>query len=260
MLLSALAGLVAQAVFEFGPLWLVAFAAPAALFGPYWAALVSTLGLGGYLITKMNLERRRTVILLTCVGPAATISLALSRSIAVAVLAQAALALLLAIIGIHAGRLLHDSIPSAIRTGVASGVGTLTWVLFLPFSLVLGWFAREQGVQRAGWILTGAVVLVGLLLIASTFRSGIQPAPTEIASADLGPADLACKELVELVTDYLDRVLAPDWRAGFEDHLAGCDGCTAYVQQIRTTLRALDRLKDAELPVQATGAAEGATT
>ncbi|MGH2394091.1 MAG: MFS transporter, partial [Candidatus Limnocylindria bacterium] len=37
MLLSALAGLVAQAVFEFGPLWLVAFAAPAALFGPYWA-------------------------------------------------------------------------------------------------------------------------------------------------------------------------------------------------------------------------------
>ena len=33
-----------QAVFEFGPLWLVALAAPAVLFGPYWAALVATLG------------------------------------------------------------------------------------------------------------------------------------------------------------------------------------------------------------------------
>src|SRR5262249_39754244 len=47
VLLGALVGLLSQAVFEFGPLWLVALAASAALFGPYWAALVSTLGIGG---------------------------------------------------------------------------------------------------------------------------------------------------------------------------------------------------------------------
>jgi hypothetical protein len=29
----------------------------------------------------------------------------------------------------------------------------LTRVLFLPFSLVLGWWlAREQGMQRTGWV------------------------------------------------------------------------------------------------------------
>src|SRR5205823_8513429 len=39
MLLSALAALLSQAIFEFGPLWLVALDAPATLFGPYWAAL-----------------------------------------------------------------------------------------------------------------------------------------------------------------------------------------------------------------------------
>ena len=44
---GVLAGLVSQAVFEFGPLWLVSLQAPAAAFGPYWAALVATLGLGG---------------------------------------------------------------------------------------------------------------------------------------------------------------------------------------------------------------------
>ena len=35
-------------------------------------------------------------------------------------------ALVLAIIGIHASRLLHDAVPSAVRAGVSSGVGTLT--------------------------------------------------------------------------------------------------------------------------------------
>ena len=34
ILLAALVGLLSQAIFEFGPLWLVALAAPAALFGP----------------------------------------------------------------------------------------------------------------------------------------------------------------------------------------------------------------------------------
>jgi MFS family permease len=62
MLLAALAALLSQAVFEFGPLWLVAGGAPAALYGPYWAALVSTLGVGGYLSSKLSMERRRSVV------------------------------------------------------------------------------------------------------------------------------------------------------------------------------------------------------
>ena len=54
LLLVAAAGLLTQAVFEFGPLWLVALAAPAVLYGPYWAALVSTLGVGGLLAGKLT--------------------------------------------------------------------------------------------------------------------------------------------------------------------------------------------------------------
>lgn len=51
-------------MFEFGPLWLVSLHAPAAVFGPHWAALVATLGVGGYLTSKLHLEPRRTVLLL----------------------------------------------------------------------------------------------------------------------------------------------------------------------------------------------------
>jgi anti-sigma factor RsiW len=51
--------------------------------------------------------------------------------------------------------------------------------------------------------------------------------------------DLACKELVELVSDYLEGALAPDLRDRFEAHLEVCDGCTTYLEQMHETLRLL---------------------
>jgi MFS family permease len=239
MLLAALVALLSQAVFEFGPLWLVALDAPAALFGPYWAALVSTLGIGGYLASKLDLDRRAAVIVLAALAPAASLALSQTGSLVAVIAAQTALALLLAIIAIHAGRLLHDGVPSTIRAGVSSGVGTFSWMLFLPFSLVFGRFAREHGVQRAAWFLTAAALLVGLLLVASVARR--RPEPLTAVAGPRAPAsdEFACKELVELVTDYLDGVLPPDRRDEFQAHLAGCGGCVEYVRQIGVTVRAL---------------------
>jgi anti-sigma factor RsiW len=49
----------------------------------------------------------------------------------------------------------------------------------------------------------------------------------------------ACRDLVELVTDYLEGALAPEVHAAVEEHLRGCDGCTAYVAQIQATVDAL---------------------
>jgi anti-sigma factor RsiW len=48
--------------------------------------------------------------------------------------------------------------------------------------------------------------------------------------------DLTCRELVELVTDYLEGALLPHDRLRFEHHLASCDGCTAYLVQMRETI------------------------
>ena len=239
MLLAAFVGLLSQAVFEFGPLWLVALAAPAALFGPYWAGLVSTLGIGGYLTSKLNLERRVTVTLLAFAAPAAAFALTQTRSLAAVIAAQTALALLLVIISIRAGKLLHDGVPSNVRAGVSSGVGTLSWLLFLPFSLVFGWFARNHGVRQAGWLLTAAALLIGLLLLASAFRRRPKTLPaSDLAAA---PDEVACQELVELVTGYLDGVLPPDLKDKFQQHLNGCGGCSEYVRQIGLTIRALQQ-------------------
>jgi hypothetical protein len=47
-----------------------------------------------------------------------------------------------------------------------------------------------------------------------------------IAHRKPGDVDpMACNELVELVTDYLEGTLNPQTRARFDLHLAGCDGC-----------------------------------
>ena len=48
--------------------------------------------------------------------------------------------------------------------------------------------------------------------------------------------DLTCQQAVELVTDYLEGTLSRKQRRRFEKHLRGCPNCSAYLQQIRTTI------------------------
>jgi len=53
---------------------------------------------------------------------------------------------------------------------------------------------------------------------------------------------MTCRDLVELVTDYLEGVLGPADRARFEAHLDGCEGCRAYLGQMRATIWAAGHL------------------
>jgi anti-sigma factor RsiW len=52
-------------------------------------------------------------------------------------------------------------------------------------------------------------------------------------------AALACQQVVELVTDYLEGSLGRRTRRRFEKHLAACAACQRYLEQMRETLRAL---------------------
>ena len=53
------------------------------------------------------------------------------------------------------------------------------------------------------------------------------------------PRDIACRELVELLTDYLEGVLTPDEVAAVERHLDLCDGCQVYLDQLKLTIDAM---------------------
>lgn len=59
---------------------------------------------------------------------------------------------------------------------------------------------------------------------------------------------MTCREVVELMTDYLDGALPAAERARFEEHLSGCDGCRAYLAQLRTTRTLIGRLAAEPVP------------
>jgi anti-sigma factor RsiW len=58
---------------------------------------------------------------------------------------------------------------------------------------------------------------------------------------------LSCQELVELVTAYLDNALPPADHARFEAHIAECDGCRGYLEQIKTTIELTGTLAPEQL-------------
>ena len=55
---------------------------------------------------------------------------------------------------------------------------------------------------------------------------------------------LTCRELVELVTEYLEGTLPPTERARFAAHLGTCVHCRRYVEQMHLTIRATGALSE----------------
>jgi anti-sigma factor RsiW len=62
---------------------------------------------------------------------------------------------------------------------------------------------------------------------------------------------LTCRQLVELVTDYLDGSLSRRDRARFDAHIAACGNCTQYVEQFRETIRLTGTLRETDVSPEA---------
>ena len=65
---------------------------------------------------------------------------------------------------------------------------------------------------------------------------------------------LTCRELVELITDYLEGALRPAQTARFEAHLESCPDCRVHVAQFAATVNALGALPGEPLRDDALGA------
>jgi predicted anti-sigma-YlaC factor YlaD len=50
-------------------------------------------------------------------------------------------------------------------------------------------------------------------------------------------ARITCREVVELLNDYLEGELPEAERVRVDEHLAGCDGCTMVLDEFRETIR-----------------------
>jgi hypothetical protein len=86
-----------------------------------------------------------------------------------------------------------------------------------------------------------------------TFREIVElhPLPgSDLRDALLRCAELACRGIVELVTAYLDDALEPAGRERFEEHVAFCEGCNRYLEQMRLTIEATGHLGVERLPAE----------
>jgi anti-sigma factor RsiW len=63
--------------------------------------------------------------------------------------------------------------------------------------------------------------------------------------------DIVCQQAVELVTDYLEGALSRRNRRRFEAHLRACPNCSAYLEQIRTTVALTGSIKPEDLTQEA---------
>lgn len=60
--------------------------------------------------------------------------------------------------------------------------------------------------------------------------------------------DIACRDAVALMADYLDNALPARRRAMLERHLAGCPNCSAYLEQMRKTIAIAGRIRPEDVP------------
>ena len=63
-----------------------------------------------------------------------------------------------------------------------------------------------------------------------------------------GPSELECRQIAELLGDYLDGTLANHVRELLEFHIEGCGPCVAFVNTYRGTVNAAAQLREAEIP------------
>jgi anti-sigma factor RsiW len=63
--------------------------------------------------------------------------------------------------------------------------------------------------------------------------------------------DIVCRQAVELVADYLEGTLSRRDRRRLERHLQGCPNCSAYLEQIRTTIRLTGSIEPEDLSPEA---------
>jgi anti-sigma factor RsiW len=63
--------------------------------------------------------------------------------------------------------------------------------------------------------------------------------------------EITCHQAVALVSDYLDGALSRRERRRLEHHLAGCDACSAYLDQMKVTIALSGSVSPEDLPEKA---------
>jgi anti-sigma factor RsiW len=59
--------------------------------------------------------------------------------------------------------------------------------------------------------------------------------------------DIACRDLLELISGFLDDALPADTRQAVATHLEACDGCTMVLDEFRSTIEMTGMLSEEQI-------------
>lgn len=157
--------LLLSVIFEFGPLWQLALAAPVGLYGLANATVLSAGGVGSLLAARLTRAKPATIVGVAGLLVASSLALVVVRNVVVVILAQGMLVAGGVGVSMVFTRLLHDSLSSRVRAGAASGVGALSSIAFVLFALIFGMVSQHVGIFHAGWMVVGVTLLASVLLV-----------------------------------------------------------------------------------------------
>ena len=73
--------------------------------------------------------------------------------------------------------------------------------------------------------------------------------PADASNPSSGsPAEIACRQIADLLGDYLDGSLPERLKRMLEWHIEGCPPCVAFLNTYRGTVNATRTLRDVEIP------------
>lgn len=154
-----------QLLLEFGSLWLIFLGAPVAFYGVAFGLLIAAPGMAGFIAGKVNLSTPALRIVMAVLLAICGLSLVFVTNPYLVATTQAILLIIISAATILFTRLLHDSVVSNVRTGVASGIGAFSWILFVPVALVFGWLANEYTPLQGGWLVAALSLVAGYILL-----------------------------------------------------------------------------------------------
>ena len=63
-----------------------------------------------------------------------------------------------------------------------------------------------------------------------------------------GPSSIECRQIAELLGEYLEGTLPQQTRELLEWHIEGCAPCIAFVNTYRGTINAARKLREVDIP------------
>ena len=157
-------------VIEMSQLWMVALSAPIILYSVMQSLNTSVFGIGGML--SRFIKTKRNILIGMLFSLLSIFSLIFSHNVWVTILAIFIVLLVAWGINIVITHKIHDSLPSQVRAGSLSAIGSVGRILIIPSSLFFGFLVTNQNISIAGWFLVSMllVAMVAIMISKNNFK------------------------------------------------------------------------------------------